>query len=230
MAPNPSLLPDHTYVSTEVFQERMPIQTRRIPLSAPPGKNMSSAQSLVDLSALQELKALTPSQLGSPETEPPYSMGSNLTQKIQKRSHLASCLSWPKLWMPFKNTSGIQKTAGAASLTLKQSTHSKHGTSSFSMLLIEDKVAWQTNGTQGAYYLNEKPMVFLFKNQMIQPKKEEKPIPHRQGRVFFSQVMTTLSFSLGRAVGVHGFPTLFAARLEVFWLETSFQLGHILWS
>lgn len=73
-------------------------------------------------------------------------------------------------------------------------------------------------------------MVFLFKNQMIQPKKEEKPTPHRQGRVFFSQVMTTLSFSLGRAVGVHGFPTLFAARLEVFWLETSFQLGHILWS
>lgn len=173
-APNLSLLLDHTYVFPEVFQEWTPIQTCRIPLSAPPGKNMSSTQRLVDLSALEELKALTPSQLGSPEAKTPYSIGSNLTQKIQKHPHLASCLSWPKLWMPFKNTSGIQKIAGAASFTLKQSIHSKHGISSFSMLLLKDKVAWKTNGTQGAFYLNEKPMVFLFKTWMIQYKKGER--------------------------------------------------------
>lgn len=176
MAPNLSLLLDHTYVFTEVFQERTPIQTCRIPLSAPPGKNMSSTQRLVDLSALQELKALTPSQLEPPESKTPYSMGSNLTQKIQKHPHLASCLSWPKLWMPFKNTSGIQKTAGAASFTLKQNMALPVqilGNKTFSVLLLEDKVPWKTNRTQGAFYLNEKTMFFLFKNWMIPHKKGE---------------------------------------------------------
>lgn len=93
MAPNLSLLLGHAYVFTDVFQGRTPIQTCRISLSAPPGKNMSSTRWLVDPSALQKLKALTPSQLGSPETKTPYSTGSNLTPKIQKHPHLASCLS-----------------------------------------------------------------------------------------------------------------------------------------
>lgn len=146
MAPNPSLLLDHTFVFTQVFQDWTPLQALRIALPAPPGKSMSSSQCLGDLSASLELKAPTPSQLGSPGTKPPYSMGSNLTQKIQNCPHLASCLSWPKLWMPFKHTSGIQKTAGAASFPLKQNVYSKHGIFQFSMLLLEDKVAWKTNG------------------------------------------------------------------------------------
>lgn len=178
MAPNPSLLLDHTFVFTQVLQEWTPIQTRRIALPAPPGKSMSSSQRLVDLSASQELKALTPSQLGSPETKTPHSMGSNLTQKIQKRPHLVSCLSRPKLWMPFKNTSGIQKTAGVASFALKQSVHSKDGIFRFSMLLLGDKVAWKTNGNQGVlvwfFFLNEEPLIFLCKGQRIQRKKGQK--------------------------------------------------------
>lgn len=74
VAPNLSLLQDHVHVSAEVFQERTPIQTHRKALSAPPRKNMPSAQWLVDLSAPQEAKVLIPWQLGSPESKNPYGM------------------------------------------------------------------------------------------------------------------------------------------------------------
>lgn len=68
MAPNLSLLQDRECLCRSSL-EGTPIQTHRTALSAPPSENMPSAQWLLNLSALQELKVLIPLQLGSPESK-----------------------------------------------------------------------------------------------------------------------------------------------------------------